>query len=115
MGGCLIIEGFMYKNRFNGRNNVAGVNIARIRKSKVPRMSQRALAEALQLIDHDVDKNAVQKMESGERFINDIELCAIAKVLDVSYEELLAGGVYSDSLEENDMTGMAAEDSGSYS
>lgn len=35
------------------------------------------------------DKNAIQQIESGQRFVTDIELKAIAKALDVSYEELL--------------------------
>ena len=43
----------------------------------------------LQMAGLDIDKNAVQRMESGERFITDIELKSIAKVLDVSYQELL--------------------------
>lgn len=80
----------MYKNKFKNRNNIAGVNVARIRKALSPRCSQRALADKLQLIGHDIDKNAVQKMESGERFINDIELKALSKVLGVSVDELLA-------------------------
>ena len=37
----------------------------------------------------DIDKNAIQRMESGKRFITDIELKALAKVLNVTYAELL--------------------------
>lgn len=37
----------------------------------------------------DLDKNAVQRLESGARFVTDIELKALAKVLHVSYEALL--------------------------
>ncbi len=36
-----------------------------------------------------MDKNAIQRIESGARFITDIELKTFAKVLDVSFEELL--------------------------
>ena len=39
----------------------------------------------------DLDKNAVQRLESGARFVTDIELKALAKVLHVSYEALLDG------------------------
>jgi len=39
----------------------------------------------------DLDKNAVQRIESGKRFVTDIELKVIAKVLGVSYQELLDG------------------------
>ena len=80
----------MFKNKTNdGRNNICGARIAQIRKAKEPRMSQRMLADLLQLGGLDVDKNAVQKMESGQRYISDIELRVIAKVLCVSYDDLL--------------------------
>ncbi len=71
-----------------GRNNICGVNIARFRKEM--KLSQRALAEILQLHGLDVDKNAVQRMESGQRFITDIELIVLAKALCRTFEELLA-------------------------
>ena len=54
-----------------------------------PGMSQRALADLLQLAGLDVDKNAVQRIECGKRFVTDIELKALAQVLGVSVEELL--------------------------
>lgn len=80
----------MFKNKTNdGRNNICGARIAQIRKAKEPRMSQRMLADLLQLGGLDVDKNAVQKMESGQRYITDIELKAIARTLNVSYNDLL--------------------------
>ena len=80
----------MFKNKTNdGKNNICGARIAQIRKAKEPRMSQRMLADLLQLGGLDVDKNAVQKMESGQRYITDIELKAIARTLNVSYNDLL--------------------------
>lgn len=79
----------MYKNKFYQRNNIAGIKVAQIRKSLYPKCSQRKLSEMLQLAGHDIDKNAVQKMESGERYITDIELKAISEVLNCSLENLL--------------------------
>lgn len=80
----------MFKNKAtNGRNNICGEKIAEIRKAKTPKVSQRMLADLLQLAGLDVDKNAVQKIESGQRFVTDIELKIISSVLDVSYENLL--------------------------
>lgn len=80
----------MYKNRASsGRNNISGNNIARIRKGLCPKVSQRLLADKMQLEGIELDKNAIQRIESGARFITDIELKTFAKVLDVSYEELL--------------------------
>lgn len=54
-----------------------------------PKMSQRALADRLQLSGLDVGKNVIQQIESGERFVSDIELKAIAAVFGVSADVLL--------------------------
>ena len=78
----------MYKNKYGLRNNIAGINIGKIRKAHVPRMSQRALAEQLQLAGLDLDKNAIQRIESGERFITDIELLHFAKVFEIEIKDL---------------------------
>lgn len=51
--------------------------------------SQKELSDMLQIAGLDVDKNAMQRIESGKRFVTDIELKTIAKVLHVSYSELL--------------------------
>lgn len=71
----------------DGLNNVCGKNVANIRKNM--KISQRQLADMLQLNGLDVDKNAIQRIECGKRFVTDIELIAISRVLNVSYEELL--------------------------
>lgn len=79
----------MYKNKANGgRNNICGENIARLRRLMKKPNSQRALADKMQLMGIDIDKNAVQRIESGQRFVTDIELKAFAKLLDVTMEEL---------------------------
>ncbi len=71
----------------DGRNNVCGKQIARFRKESGK--SQRELADALQLLGLDIDKNAVQRIEAGKRFVTDIELTYLAKVLNVPYKVLL--------------------------
>lgn len=71
----------------NGRNNLCGNQVARLRKQQ--HRSQRELADTLQLLGLDVDKNAIQRIEAGKRFVTDIELKYLAKVLKVSYETLL--------------------------
>ena len=71
----------------DGKNNICGPNIARFRKAL--RISQRELADRLQLIGLDVDKNAIQRIETGKRFVTDIELIAISKVLNKTFDELL--------------------------
>ena len=78
----------MFSNRYNGRNNIVGLAIKKRRMEL--RISQRELADRLVNIGMDVDKNAVQRMEDGKRFITDIELTFLSKVFDVSIEELYA-------------------------
>ncbi len=80
----------MYKNCApDGRRNLCGKRVAVLRKSRMPKLSQRGLAEMLQLDGLDVDKNAIQRIESGQRFVTDVELKALAHALNVSIEELL--------------------------
>ena len=78
----------MFNNRTtDGRNNLCGLNVAKYRKAL--KISQRELADRLQVINLDIDKNAVQRRESGQRFITDIEVIALAKVFNVTVEQLL--------------------------
>ena len=69
-----------------GRNNVCGDNVAALRKQM--KISQRELADRLQLVGLDVDKNAVQRIEAGKRFVTDIDILALTKVLGCSLSEL---------------------------
>ena len=71
----------------DGRNNICGPNIEKFRTQL--KLSQRALADQLQLNGLDVDKNAIQRIEAGKRFVTDIELVIIAKTLNKSIDELL--------------------------
>lgn len=81
----------MFKNKTgSGRNNIAGSNIALLRKAAIPKMSQRLLADKVQLEGLDLDKNAIQRIESGQRFVTDIELKVFARIFQVSYEDLLS-------------------------
>ena len=79
----------MFKNKNNGRNNLCGEKIRELRMASATKLSQRGLADKMQLIGIDVDKNAIQKLEAGKRFVTDIELKHLSKVLNLSYEELL--------------------------
>ena len=80
----------MYKNKAaDGENNICGQKVKEIREQLPEKTSQRKLADMLQMEGLDLDKSAVQRIESGKRFVTDIELKVIAKVLGVSYQELL--------------------------
>lgn len=71
-----------------GLNNVCGKNIAKLRMEM--KISQRALADMMQLVGIDIDKNAVQRIECGKRFVTDIEIIAFAEIFKVTYNELLS-------------------------
>ena len=79
---------FMFINKWiDGENNICGKAVARCRKNMD--ISQRQLADNLQLLGLDVDKNAVQRIEAGKRFVTDIELVYLSKALKVTVDELL--------------------------
>lgn len=81
----------MYKNKNqDGTLNICGEKIKKLRMSLEPPVSQRMLADKLQLIGIDLDKNAIQKIECGKRFVTDIEIVAFAKVFQLTTDELLA-------------------------
>ena len=46
----------------------------------------------MQLIGIDVDKNAIQRIESGKRFVTDIELRAFSEIFGVEIRELIVKG-----------------------
>lgn len=78
----------MFTNRTPaGRNNICGIKVKELRKRL--RISQRELSDRLIVNGLDIDKNAVQRIESGQRFVTDIEIIYLAKVLDITVEELI--------------------------
>ena len=80
----------MFKNKSeSGKNNICGEKVYFLRKQSIPKMSQRILAEQMQIHGIDVDKNVIQRIESGERFVTDIELKALAQIFHVSSDELM--------------------------
>lgn len=80
----------MFKNKTeSGKSNLIGDKIRELRQSQLPKMSQRILSERMQLLGIDVDKNAIQRLESGERFVTDIELRTLCTIFKVSADTLL--------------------------
>lgn len=71
----------------DGKNNVCGNRVAELRL--MLGISQRELADRLQILGLDVDKNAIQRIEAGKRFVTDIEIIYLCKVFGVDYNELL--------------------------
>ena len=78
----------MFTNKTkDGCNNLCGKIVAR-RRMEMGK-SQRQLADMLQIAGLDIDKNAIQRIEAGERFVTDIEIVFLAKTLNISVEALL--------------------------
>ena len=71
----------------DGRNNLCGRKIEAARKTMG--ISQRELADRLQLLGLDIDKNAIQRIECGKRFVTDIELTYFSRFFDLSFDDLL--------------------------
>ena len=64
----------------------AKVKLARI-KNKI---TQEQLAARLELNDVQIDRIAISRIESGNRFVADYEVVEIAKALNISVEFLLS-------------------------
>ena len=78
----------MFLNRTaDGRNNITGVRMKEIRKSL--KISQRELSDRLKVVGLNIDKNAVQRIEAGDRFVTGIEIIAISRCFNVTIEYLL--------------------------
>ncbi len=71
----------------NGSNNITGQNLIVIRHKR--NISQRKLAKLLQLEGYDVDHHFIRRIENGERFVTDIELVVLSKVLNVDITDLI--------------------------
>ncbi|MBE6971597.1 MAG: helix-turn-helix transcriptional regulator [Ruminococcaceae bacterium] len=69
------------------RKNIIGEKVRAYRKEKG--LTQKALAEKMQLAGYDVTDLTILRIESGDRFVPDYEVKALAAALQVSYEALL--------------------------
>ena len=80
----------MFKNKNDGKNNLCGDKIRTLRLAYPTKLSQRALADKMQLNGIDVDKNAIQRIEAGKRFVTDIELKVLSESFGVTADELIS-------------------------
>lgn len=72
-----------------GEKNLIGHRLIELRK--VHGWSQRDLAQQLQLIDCDLDKNVITRIETNKRYVTDLELKSLCRVFRVSYDYLIDG------------------------
>ena len=74
-----------------GAKNLISQRLIELRKEHG--LSQRDLARELQLAGYDMDKNVITRIETGKRYVTDIELQALSRIFDVSYEYLIDGKI----------------------
>ncbi len=73
----------------NGNKNLIGMRLIELRKQHG--LSQRALAQKLQLAGYDMDRNVITRIETNKRYVTDIELKALVYIFDISYDYLIDG------------------------
>ncbi|MCL1882933.1 MAG: helix-turn-helix transcriptional regulator [Defluviitaleaceae bacterium] len=69
-----------------GRKNIVGGNV-RVLRTKA-KLTQKELAEKIQLLGYEFDRLTVLRIESGDRFVADFEVQALAIGLGVGLEAL---------------------------
>jgi len=69
-----------------GRKNVIGKNVRKLRK--LAKLTQKQLAEKIQLLGYEFDRLTVLRIETGDRFVADYEVYALAEGLDVEISTL---------------------------
>jgi len=67
--------------------NIIGPKIKQLRVSK--NLTQKALAEKLQLEGYEFSDLTILRIEQGKRFVPDYEVAVLAKFFNVSTDELL--------------------------
>lgn len=72
---------------FDGEKNISGDRIHQARTAM--RLSQADLAARMQINGVTIEREAISKIETGDRFVTDYELMVFAKVLNVSMEWLI--------------------------
>ena len=71
-----------------GDKNICGANIERIRKEK--NMKQLEVVAQLQVMGIDINPSSYSKLEGQQRLASDMEVQAIARVLNVPIDDLFA-------------------------
>lgn len=72
---------------FDGKKNISGERIYQARTAM--RLSQSDLAARMQVNGVTIEREAISKIETGDRFVADYELMVFATVLGVSVEWLI--------------------------
>lgn len=73
----------------SGEKNLISHNLIQLREMN--HMSQRNLAQQLQLAGYDIDKNVITRIETNKRYVTDIELKALSDIFQISIDSLING------------------------
>ena len=73
----------------HGEKNLISQRLIALRKEQG--LSQRDLAQKLQLAGYDMDRNVITRIETNQRYVTDIELKALAEALDTTFSFLIVG------------------------
>ena len=82
-----MVEIKIYWNKETNSKNIIGQRVKELRTEK--QLSQKALAEKLQLAGYEFNDLTVLRIEQGTRFVPDYEVVALAEFFNVSCEYLL--------------------------
>jgi len=77
----------IYWNKEEGSKNIIGKKIKTLRKAAG--LTQKQLAERLQLQGHEFSDLTILRIEQGTRFVPDYEIVILADYFDITTDELL--------------------------
>ncbi len=73
--------------KLNGKLNIVGEKITELRKKS--NLSRQDISNQLMILGIDISSQSIYDIEIGSRTVVDYELCAIAKILNISSDSLL--------------------------
>lgn len=73
-------------NDFDGAKNISGDRIHQARTAR--RMTQAELAAKMQVEGVEIEREAISKIETGDRLVTDYELAAFSRVFRVTMDWL---------------------------
>ena len=76
---------------YNGSKNIIGARVKEARNMHKPNLTHGNLAAKLDFMDIKLDRISISRIESGDIFVSDYEVVALAKALEVSLDWLLLG------------------------
>lgn len=76
-----------YIDKLDGKLNTIGNNIKIAREKQ--KISRQTLSDKLMILGIDISAQSIFDIETGSRTVVDYELCAIAKILNISADILL--------------------------